>query len=100
MKVLDEKRAMVKRILLEDRASRNSDKELYIKVLKEKAPEILNQPLIKALRNEDLPSYESITRTRRWVQEHFEGTQADDKIEAFRMLKEEAYREEYGNARA
>ncbi len=88
-------RSLVKAILIRSRKARNSDKELYIQVVQTLTPEFLEQPLIEALRNKELPNYDTVTRTRRWAQEHIEGTQADEVVEEAREVEEENYREEF-----
>lgn len=88
-------RSLVKAILLSSRKARNPDKELYIQVVQTLTPEFLEQPLIEALRNKELPSYDTVTRTRRWAQEHIDGTQADRTVKEARDIEEENYREEF-----
>lgn len=91
---------LVTNILLKYKETRNSDKELYIKVLLHTGHKAsLYDKFVDVLRDKSLPSYDSVTRARRWVQAHIEGTQADDKVEAMREVEEEAYREEYGSVR-
>ena len=87
---------LVKEILLNNRDARNSDKELYIRVLVHTGHSMaLQGKFIDVLRDKNLPSYDSISRARRWVQAHIDGTQADDKVGAMREVEEETYREEY-----
>lgn len=89
---------LVTEILLESREARNSDKELYIRVLIHTGNEAsLYDRFVNVLRDKSLPSYDSVSRARRWVQAHIEGTQADSKVEAMREIEEESYREEYGH---
>lgn len=91
---------LVTDILLDSRAARNSDKELYIRVLIHTGNEAsLYDRFVNVLRDKSLPSYDSVSRARRWVQAHIEGTQADYEVEIMREVEEEAYREEYGSGR-
>lgn len=91
---------LVTDILLNNREARNSDKELYIRVLVHTGHSAsLYGRFVDVLRDKSLPSYDSVSRARRWVQAHIDGTQADDKVEAMREIEEEAYREEYGSGR-
>lgn len=91
---------LVTDILLDNREARNSDKELYIRVLVHTGHSAsLYRCFVDVLRDKSLPSYDSVSRARRWVQAHIEGTQADDKVEAMREVEEENYREEYGSGR-
>lgn len=91
---------LVTEILLESRDARNSDKELYIRVLIQTGHSAsLYGRFIDTIRDKSLPSYDSVSRARRWVQANIEGTQADSKVEAMREIEEEAYREEYSSGR-
>lgn len=88
-------RWLVHRILLEDHDSRNSDKVLWHRVIKELTPEISKMPFEKAIMVEYIPSYDSITRIRRWWQERDEDCMSDIQIARYRAKKELEYREEY-----
>ena len=73
-------KSRVHRILVEDRDARNSDKVLFIKVIKETFPELAKMPLEVAMMHEDLPSWDSITRARRRWQEFNEDCMSDIQI--------------------
>ena len=92
-------KSLVKRILLEDKDCRDNDNLLYLRVISELTPEFTEQPLHRALRNPLIPKRDSVTRARRWVQAHIEGTQADSKVQAKRELEEEKYKEVFANGR-
>lgn len=88
-------RSLVRAILLEDTKARNSDKELYIQVINVLNPEYARQPLTDALRNKELPSYDTVTRARRWVQSKLPETQAKESVQVRRELEEENYKEAF-----
>ena len=89
---------LVHSILLDDRDARNSDKVLYIKVIKELAPELAKKPFEVSLMHEDLPSYNSVSRIRRRWQAKDHDCMSDIQIQRWRAKKELDYREEYGHA--
>lgn len=92
-------RWLVHRILLEHRDARNSDKVLWHRVIKELTPEISKMPFEKALMVSNLPSYDSITRVRRWWQARDVDCMSDFQIAMGRAEKEQEYRREYGSGK-
>jgi len=88
-------RSLVKAILLEDEKARNSDKELYIQVVNVFNPEYAYQPLTEALRNKELPNFDTVTRARRWAQAKFPDLRAKKSVQERRELEEEEYKEAF-----
>ena len=90
----------VKRILIEKPYTRNSDDLLYAEMLKsvatEKGISLADHSIITLLVNRKvfgLPSYESVGRARRKLQETDETLRADDNVEAMREMLAEEYKE-------
>ena len=92
-------RWLIKRILKENHDARNSDKVLWHMVIKELTPEIAKMPFEKAIMVDYIPSYDSISRIRRWWQERDEECMSDIQIARGRALKELEYRVEFGHGR-
>lgn len=92
-------RNLVHTILIDDVKARNSDKYLYVQVIRRLHPEILKGEFEKALFDDATPSYETVSRARRWVQEHFSATTASDRVQAGRMMQEEEYKEVFAGGR-
>lgn len=84
-------------ILKKDRQARNSDKILYLEVVKKVYPDGLFVPFYMSMYDSNMPNYDTVTRARRWAQNHIEGVQADDNVEACRELEEDAYKEAFAN---
>ena len=89
---------LVKTILEEDKKARNSDRYLYVEVVKRLNPELAVKPLKEALMIDYIPSYETVSRSRRWCQEKFKWLRASSEVEAMRELEEEDYRREFAGA--
>lgn len=88
---------LVKRIMTEHSATRDDDFKLYARVCYAKVPASMNYSFPYALWHHtemNLPSYESVTRARRKVQEL--EPELRGKLYAKRHEKQEEYRELYG----
>ena len=90
---------MVKEILITNPQCRNSDDILYLHIIRkvgaEKGLDIdkMSIPmLLLHCRDLCLPSYESVSRARRKVQECYPDLKGNDNVQAFRELNEETYR--------
>ena len=86
---------VVHMILLEDKKARNSDRYLYVEVVKRLNPELSVMPLKDAMNVDYIPSYETISRSRRFLQAKFKTLRADKDVESMRELEEEEYRKEF-----
>lgn len=91
---------LVHEILINEPACRNSDNILYWRVLQvlgtEKGIDVskMSVPtLLFHMREYGLPSIESVGRARRKIQEQNPELSAEDKVEGYRMLLEEEFRE-------
>lgn len=87
---------MVKQVLEEVPATRNSDNYLYIKVVGIINQQALRMPLAVVLQNLktfNLPSIETVGRCRRKLQAEFPELRADKTVEDFRSELEYAFRE-------
>lgn len=90
----------VRSILLTDERTRNSDDRLYIAIVnqicgeKEIDPSSISISKFFTTRKEyGFPSYESVGRARRKLQEHDESLRADEKVEQARILRAEDFKE-------
>ena len=86
---------IVKPILESDERARNDDFYLYSEVLWQLQPSALNLNLVTALRNHNelgLPSYESVTRVRRRIQEKCPEL-ASERGKMRRQKEQEIYKE-------
>lgn len=90
-------RWLIHRILTEDHDARNSDKVLWMRVIKYLTPEIAKMSFERAIMVNYLPSYDSITRIRRYWQERDPECMSDIQIARGRAKKELEYREEFGH---
>lgn len=81
-------------ILNTDIETRASDKLLYYRFLQKVAPATLSMAVGSYLvdRQSNLPSIESISRTRRKVQELYPDLKPDTKVRQIRAVKEEEYK--------
>ncbi len=81
-------------ILLKYPESRSNDFILYALYIEETRTDLRNVELIYALKNSEslkLPSYESVTRTRRKLQSEFPKLKPPAKVKAIRDKKEKQY---------
>lgn len=90
---------MVKDILTTTPQCRNSDEILYLHIIRkvgiEKGLDIDKMSIPMLLlhsRDLDLPSYKSVERARRKMQEFFPELRGSEKVEIHRELNEEEYR--------
>lgn len=90
---------LVLQILVEHPATRNSDEVLYECVVQHRGSEIgvdiSNMPFCHVLRNLGkwgIPSFKSVERARRKVQEHYPNLASDKKIAQMRKEQEDEYR--------
>lgn len=86
---------LVENILRRDIKARNSDRYLYVEVVKELTPELTTLPFTEAILNAKIPCMETVRRSRQWCQEHFPELGASDNVEAARELEEEDYKETF-----
>lgn len=90
---------MVHGILIDYPETRNSDTILYYRFAQQvgmaKGVDILNLPfggVLLEMKKLDLPSIESVGRTRRKIQERYPNLAGDEKIQQMRDDQEETYR--------
>lgn len=84
----------VKRILENDPRTRNSDDVLYAKIVKDLGyTDFPVYAFLEYRASFDIPSYESVSRCRRKLQELYPELAADPNVEAARELEEERFRE-------
>ena len=90
---------IVKEILEEEPQTRNSDSYLYLRVIEYldvlRGTYVRRLPVSAFLRRMgdfDVPSFETVRRTRQKVQQTFPELKACEKVEEFRMVNEEKYR--------
>lgn len=93
-------KVIVENILRADPSTRNDNDRLvmavYIQIAYEKGIMIQNHSfttVISCRKSWGLPSYESVTRCRRKLQEADPSLRSDDNVEAMREVREEEYRE-------
>lgn len=77
----------VERILRESPATRSSDRALITAVYDDYYG-VINQPFWKVMANNELPSFETITRCRRKIQEQDESLRGTKKVEEARIDKQ------------
>ena len=95
-----EVRDIVLGILLDDVLARNSDRYLFIKVLEKTSPDALNKSAKAFLLDMDLPKIETVSRARRWAQEHYPVTKPNVAVEEIRGLEETEYKDLFNNRQA
>ena len=88
---LKKTRKLVEDILNKDPLARNSDRYLYLEVVREVKPSVLYEPFAMAFMDKDLPSTETVRRARQKIQEENEFLRADPDVEAARQLKEHQF---------
>ncbi len=95
-KRLNTTKALVKTILEENKATRNSDMLLYYEVCKRLNESALEAPfafVILKLDKFNLPPFESVRRARQKLQEKCPWLAASEEVEMFRDENEEAFRD-------
>lgn len=90
---LNELKDEIYHILKTDEYARNSDKWLYMRLLEKRG---LGNLTISEWGNTKVPSYETVSRTRRKIQTLYPNTRADGDTEAHRMVQESEYRKQFG----
>lgn len=83
---------IVYQVLLTDEKARDSFNYLYIKVAEIKSPGITTKRFDEAMTSGELPSFESVRRTRQKLQAAHEGLRASDPVQDLRTHQEEIYR--------
>lgn len=90
---------IVKSILTDDKRTRNSDSFLYLKVLDYIADKndifLAAMPVpyfLENLSSLPFPSYETVSRCRRKIQEHHPELAAEERVAAFRAENEQDFR--------
>ena len=84
---------IVKSILKNSEDARNSDKKIYVLVVKHLHPEMVNRPFAEVIMSDDIPSFETVRRTRQKLQERYEELRAADKVQDYRSCREEKFRD-------
>ena len=87
---------IVKEILTESEAARNSDTALYIKVCEKLNPSVLWQPfldVVVTLKENGLPPFETVRRTRQKIQAEHPELAGSERVSAFREELEKDFRE-------
>lgn len=97
MKEIRKIRSVVFQILEEDESARNSDKHLYVEVVKKLNPNLAYTPLAIALHSTEIPNMETVRRTRQYLQAKYDHLKADDNVQAAREINEEICRKVFGN---
>lgn len=88
--------SLVKEILTESKAARNSDMLLYVKVCERINPEALKLPiqqLLLSLKELNIPCPESVRRSRQKIQNRHIELASDKRIAKLRAKNEAEYRE-------
>lgn len=93
MKRKTEIKKTVFEVLTNDKKARNSDRYLYVSVVKLLNPELAYKPFAEAMLNANIPCFETVRRTRQHFQEWHPELRADANVEAARKLEEEEYKE-------
>ena len=86
-------RDVVHRILIDDVKARNDDRYLYVRVIEEFTPEMINRPFQYVYMHPSTPSTETVRRSRQWVQAHFKDVRPNATTSAWRHIEEEDYKE-------
>ena len=87
---------LVKKILLDDPKSRDSDNHLYCAVVISVNPDALTKPFWEVLEHMNdfgLPCFETVRRARQKIQAEHPDLKASDVVERLRSINEEVYKE-------
>ena len=87
---------VVREILATDEKARDSDRYLYVEVVKKLNPRLAYEPLAIALASADIVCMESVRRARQLMQNKHPELRGSEAVQCMRGIKEEAYREYYG----
>ena len=93
---LYETKELVKQVLEENEAARNSDNELYAEICYRVNPSVMRLPfeeVIRYLAGYGLPPFESVRRARQKLQAECPDLRANDEVGLFRAENETAYKE-------
>lgn len=86
-------------ILQNDKKARNSDRYLYIEVIKRVNPQLSYEPFAIAMANANIVCFETVRRSRQLCQARFPSLKANATVQGFREEEEKEYRELAGYAR-
>ncbi len=95
-KELNRTNDIVKQLLINDPKTRNSDNHLYCCVVKTICPDALCKPFWEVVEHQNqfgLPCFETVRRTRQKIQAENPDLKASTKIESFRSVNEEIFKE-------
>lgn len=95
MKNLQSTKVLVKSILEDDEKARNSDSFLYFRLLERIDKALLNVPVhdfLLGMGLMEIPSFETVRRTRQKVQAECPWLAACDRVKKYRSDNEEVYR--------
>ena len=93
---------LVKTILIKDKKARNSDAYLYIKVIEKLNKGVSKMPFTEVMINRKeygIPCYDTVTRTRRKLQELNPDLQGDDRVTDMRTKNQMTFEEYAKNTR-
>ena len=96
MNQLQQTSKLVKQILIEDEATRNSDTYLYLKVCETLNPSALSKPfwmVLAGLKFYKLPPFETVRRSRQKIQRRCPELAGTDEVEEARAELETEFRE-------
>jgi len=96
----DEIRNKVIGILYDEWLTRSSDRYLYLKFLEQTNPEALNMTARDFIMNTKLPKFSSVSRARRWAQEHFDTLRPSAVTVLLREHEEIEFKEVFNNRQA
>lgn len=88
--------ALVKSILIKNKKARNSDNYLYLKVVDKLNKDCVDKPFGEVMMKASdlgLPSYETISRCRRKIQENNPDLQADERVYDYRAKNQMTFEE-------
>ena len=87
---------LVKQVLTESEAARNSDMKLYVEVCVRLNPDAIKKPfwtVLLNLKEYNLPNIETVRRTRQKLQAECPELAGTEKIQGFRADREKEFRE-------
>ena len=87
---------VVKKMLIEYPAARDSDMYLYFKVVNYLNPQAISRPfgdVILGLAELGLPCFETVRRTRQKLQADFPDLKSSEVVESLRSINEEVFKE-------
>ena len=90
---------LVKDLLTKYPMARDSDAYLYVRVVKELNPSVLDRKFSEVmlnLKDMGLPCFETVRRSRADIQSKNPELKGSDRVQDFRTMNEEIYREFFG----